>query len=86
MVKLFHLGNGGAYMSKSFQEFYDAKVIKRELIAPYTPLQNGVAEHLNCTIQERFKSMLTNVELSNGFWAEVLVTAIHLINRLPTND
>ena len=27
--------------------------------------------------------MLSNDELPNGFWAEALATAIHLINKLP---
>ena len=42
-VKCLHSDNGGEYVSKSFQYFCDSKGIKRELIAPYTPPQNGVA-------------------------------------------
>ena len=75
--------NGGQYVSKSFQDFCDTKGIKRELTAPYTPSQNGVAKCMNRTIQERIKSMLSNEKLSNGFWAEALATAFHLINRSP---
>ena len=69
-------------LSKTFviQEV-STRGIKRELTAPYTPPQNGVAEGMNRTIQERLKSMLSNAELSNGFWAEALATAVHLINR-----
>ena len=59
-VKCLRSDNGGEYISKSFQDFCDTKCIKRELIAPYTPPQNGVAKHMNRTIQERFKSMLSN--------------------------
>ena len=49
-VKCQHLDNGGEYVSKSFQYFCDIKGIKRELTAPYTPPQNGVAECINLTI------------------------------------
>ena len=70
-------------MSKSFQDFCDTKGIKRELAAPYTPPQNGVIERMNLTIQERLKSMLSSVELPNGFWTEALATSVHLINRSP---
>ena len=59
-VRCLHFDNGGEYVSKSFQDFCDTKGIKRELTAPYTPPQNGVAEQMNRTIQERVKSMLSN--------------------------
>ena len=38
---------------------------------------------MNRTIQENIRSMLSNAELPNGFWAEALATAVHLINRSP---
>ena len=82
-VKCLRSDNGGEYVLKSFQDFCNTKGIKRELIGPYTPPQEGVAECMNRTIQERLKSMLSNAELSNGFWAEALATAICLINRSP---
>ena len=69
-VKYLRSDNGGEYILKSFVDFCDTKGIKRELTAPYTPPQNGVAERMNRTIQERVRSMLSNAELSNGFWAE----------------
>ncbi|WP_286497639.1 integrase core domain-containing protein, partial [Escherichia coli] len=59
------------------------KGIKREFTAPYNPQQNGIAERMNRTIQEKVRSMLSNASLPNGFWAEALATAIHLINRSP---
>ena len=34
-------------------------------------------------IQEKVCSMLSNVDLPNGFWAEALATIVHLINRSP---
>ena len=55
--------------------------IKRELIAPGNPAQNNVAERMNKTINERVLSMLSNAGLTQGFWVEALVTAVHLINR-----
>ena len=76
--------NGGEYTSKAFQDFCDAKGIKRELTAPYNPPQNGVAERMNRMIQEKVRSMLSNAELPNGFWAEAVATAVHLINRSPS--
>ena len=70
-------------MSKSFQDFFDLKGIKRELTSLCTPSQNGVAKHMNRTIQERICSMLSNANLPNVFWAEEVAIAVHVINRLP---
>ena len=58
-VKCLRSDNGGEYISKSFVDFCDTKGIKRELTAPYTPPQNGVAERMNRIIQERVRSMLS---------------------------
>jgi len=81
--KCLRSDNGGEYTSKAFQDFCDMKGIKREFTAPYNHQQNGVAERMNRTIQEKVRSMLSNASLPNGFWAEALATAIHLINRSP---
>ena len=82
-VKCLRFGNGGEYVSKAFQDFCDAKGIKREFTAPYNPPQNGVSQRMNMTIQEKIKSMLSNASLPNEFWAEALARAVHLINRSP---
>ena len=62
-----HTDNGGEYLSKDFDDFCDAKGIKRELTAPYNPPQNGVAERMNHTLQERVLCMLTHASLPMGF-------------------
>ena len=66
-IKCLWFDNGGEYLSKTFQNFCDAKGIKREFIAPYNPPQNGVAERMNKTIYDKFKSMLSNASLPNEF-------------------
>ena len=77
------IDNGGQYVSKAFLDFCDAKGIRREFTAPYNPSQNGVSKRINRTIHKKIRSMLSNVELPNGFWVEALATTIHLINRSP---
>ena len=58
--------------------------IRREYTAPYSPEQNGIAERMNQTIQERVVSMLQHSGLSDGFWAEVLLTTEDIINMLAS--
>ena len=59
--------------------------IKRELIAPGNLAQNGIAERMNMTINERVLSMFSNAGLTQGFWAKAMVMDIHLINRSPNS-
>ena len=44
MIKILRSDNGGEYTSKDLVAFYKEVGIKRELIVPYNPQQNGVAE------------------------------------------
>ena len=66
--------NGGEFKSEEFVKF----CIRHEYMAPYSPEQNGIAERMNQTIQERIVSMLQQSGLSDGFWVEALLTAVHI--------
>jgi transposase InsO family protein len=43
-IKVMRLNNGGKYTSKEFEGFCKEARIKREMIVPYNPQQNGVVE------------------------------------------
>ena len=49
-----------------------------------TPQQNGVAERLNRTLQEKARSMMVSSGLHGRFWGEAIVTACYLRNRSPS--
>ena len=49
-VKALRSDNGGEYISNKFKEFCSREGIRRELIAPHNPQQNGVTERKNKTI------------------------------------
>jgi hypothetical protein len=49
-VKDLRSDNGGEYISNEFKDFCSREGIRRELIAPHNPQQNGVAERKNRTI------------------------------------
>ena len=49
----------------------------------YTPQQNGVVECMNMTLLERERSMLSNANLQQELWAEVVTIACYLVNRSP---
>ncbi|KAG6737243.1 hypothetical protein POTOM_058756 [Populus tomentosa] len=49
-----------------------------------TPQQNGVAERMNRTINERARSMRLHSGLPQTFWADAVHTAVYLINHGPS--
>jgi transposase InsO family protein len=49
-VKALRSDNGGEYISNEFKDFYNKEGIRRELIEPHNPYQNGVAERKTRTI------------------------------------
>jgi hypothetical protein len=83
-VKALRYDNGGEYTSNEFRDFCESRSILREFTTPYTPVQNGVAERMHRTIQDRVVYMLHHANLSQGFWAEAVRIAVHVINVLPS--
>ena len=57
-IKVLRSDNGGEYTSHVFDEYCRQEGIKRQLIVPYTPQQNGVAERKNCSIVGAARAML----------------------------
>jgi transposase InsO family protein len=43
-IKALRTDRGCEYLSKQFKTFYDENGIARQLIIPYTPQKNGIAE------------------------------------------
>jgi hypothetical protein len=49
-----------------------------------TPKQNGISERKNRHILEVTRSLLFQTNVPKRFWSEAVLTAVHLINRLPS--
>ncbi|KAM0065667.1 putative RNA-directed DNA polymerase [Helianthus debilis subsp. tardiflorus] len=75
--------NGGEYTSKEFNEYLKECRIKRQLTCSHTPQQNGVSERLNRTLTELTGSMIHDKNLPGRFWAESMLTAAYIHNRIP---
>ena len=71
-------------MSNEFKEFCTSYGIKRELSAPYTPQQNGVAKRTNRSVIEMTRSMVRSKSLKISVRAEAVSTVIYLVNISPT--
>jgi transposase InsO family protein len=82
-IKTLRSDNGGEYTSKAFKDFCAGAGIKRELIVPYNPQQNGVAERKNRAIVGAAKAMLYDQDLPRFLWAEACNTAVYIQNKSP---
>ena len=55
--------------------------IEIKMTAPYSPSQNGVAEHINCTLVELARAMLAAQKMPEFLWEHAIAHAAYLRNR-----
>lgn len=75
---------GGEFISLEFIAFCKANGISRQLIIAYTPQQNGVARHMNRTIMNTVRNMLSEKQVLKNFWPKVINWTSHVLNKVPT--
>lgn len=80
-IKRLRTDNGIEYESNEFNDFCREASIKREIIVPYTPEQNGVAERKNRMIMEATHAMIYDQSLPKFLWGEAANTAAYVQNR-----
>ncbi|GKE42540.1 putative gag-pol polyprotein, identical, partial [Tanacetum coccineum] len=83
-IKVLQTDMGGEFMSTEFITFCEKHGIHKELTAPYTPQQNGVAERKNHMIVEMARSMMNVKCVPKTFWAEAVTTSVYPLNISPT--
>jgi transposase InsO family protein len=62
-IKCLRIDNGGEYTSIEFKNYFKEARIERHKTTAYTPQQNNVVEHMNNTLLERERTMLSNAKL-----------------------
>lgn len=82
-LKNFIYDNGLEFYSEWFDGYCKNEGIRRHKTITVTSQQNVLAERMNKTIQKSVKCMLSIEGLPRSFWAEVVMTTKHLINRCP---
>ena len=83
-IKVLRSDNGTEYRNDQFSIFCKKEGIPRHFTVKDPPQQNGEAQRMNRTLLEKVRCMLSNAGLGKQFWAEVVMYASHLINRLPS--
>jgi hypothetical protein len=80
-IRVFRKDNGKEFDSHKYDNLCRAPEIKRELIVPYNPQQNGVVERKNRTICEVTRAMMYDQNLPLSLWVEAASTAVYKIQR-----
>jgi transposase InsO family protein len=86
VLRVLRTDNGGEFTSVEFGEWCAGRGVRRHLAAPYSPQQNGVVERRNQTVVAMAQSLLKERQMPAMFWGEVVVTAVYLLNRVPTKS
>ncbi|PKU68057.1 Retrovirus-related Pol polyprotein from transposon TNT 1-94 [Dendrobium catenatum] len=83
-IKVLRTDGGSEFVNSAFQNFTQINGIHHQIACPYTPEQNGTAERKNRHLVETIRTLLHTAGLPSQFWPDALLTAAHLINRMPT--
>ena len=67
LIKAFIYDNGGELTSNYFNDLWKDFEIKKEIIVPYNPQQNGVVERKNRVVMEAVIAMLHDQKLPKYF-------------------
>lgn len=83
-IKVLRTDAGGEFISTKFRNFLAHNGIIHQVSYPYTSEQNGVTKRKHRHVIETSVAMLQTTSMPSTFWAKAVLTAISLINRLPT--
>ncbi|KAA0054937.1 Beta-galactosidase [Cucumis melo var. makuwa] len=83
-ITILRSDNGREFQNHNLSEFLAAKGIVHQNSCTYTPQQNGVAEEKNRHLLEVARSLMLSTSLPSYLWGDAILTAAHLINRMPS--
>ncbi|KAI9200725.1 hypothetical protein LWI28_012359 [Acer negundo] len=81
-IKAVRSDNGGEFMS--LRSFFQDNGVLFQHSCVYTPQQNGVVERKHRHILQVARALKFQAQLPTQFWGECALTAVHIINRLPS--
>ncbi|CAH9113207.1 unnamed protein product, partial [Cuscuta epithymum] len=83
-VKRVRSDNGVEFKTTFLSEYYKQRGIILETSCTDTPQQNGVVERKHRHILEVARALRFQSGLPIDFWGECILTAVYIINRLPS--
>ncbi|KAJ0445166.1 putative RNA-directed DNA polymerase [Helianthus annuus] len=84
-VKVFRSDNGTEFVNNKMDNFCKSKGIIHQTSCSYTPQQNGVVERKHRHLLNLTRSLLFQSGVPLNFWSDCVLTAVYIINRLPSS-
>ena len=81
-IKRVRSDNGSEFKNTRIDELCDDFGIRHQFSAKYSPQSNGLVERKNRTLIDMTRSMLSEYNMSQSFWAEAINMACYCSNRL----
>src|SRR5258708_18282730 len=93
VLKILCMDGGSEYTSNTFSTYLADNGIKCKLTNAYTPQENGVSEHANCTLNNLTQSMiadmkevLQNKSLPPSLWSHAIHHVAWIKNQVFTHS
>lgn len=83
-IKVVRSDNGNEFFNGSMADLLLNHGIIHQSSCPYTPQQNGVVERKHRHILEIGRALKIQSHIPSRFWGNCVLTAVYLINRLPS--
>ncbi|KAA0048527.1 transportin-3 isoform X1 [Cucumis melo var. makuwa] len=83
-IAILRSDNGREFQNHNLSKFLASKGIVHQTSCAYTPQQNGVVERKNRHLVEVARSLMLSTSLPSYLWGDAILTAAHLINRMPS--
>lgn len=83
-IKAIRSDNGSEFLNHEFRSFLSTSGILHHTSCTYTPQQNARVERKHRHLLEIARSLRFQSGLPHKFWGECLLTATHIVNKLPT--
>ncbi|KAJ0688424.1 putative RNA-directed DNA polymerase [Helianthus annuus] len=84
-VKMFRSDNGTEFVNNQMNVFCKQKGIIHQTSCSYTPQQNGVVERKHRHLLNTARTLMFQSGLPLKFWSDCVLTAVYIINRLPSS-
>ena len=86
-VWMVQCDGGGEYLNQNTLDYWSSIGLDGESIqpsCPHTPQQNGRAERMILTIDDKCNAQLQHMQLSDVYWEQSLLYVCHVENRIIT--
>ena len=83
-IQILRFDNGGEYVNRGFHDYFQSHGILHETSYSQTPQQNGVVERKHQHILDTTCALLLGTHVPNQHWGDVVATAVHLLNHMPS--